>query len=334
MAVEGGIPPDLLHFAEGLAGEQVLVERGDLPDRAAARTHRHVARTVRAALVERERAVGGDGERAAAVGTRVHRAQVTGELLNLAVEGYETDLGVAFVVVLDVDAAAVRSPDRARHAAVQPGTESAQAAPVHVHQPQPAELVGADPILVPHERDLLSVGGHRRAAVRPVPVGQRPDLAAGDRGDVELGVAVVPLPVRIPVRGEDQVRSVRRPGGRTLVLEVARGHLDRGSAVDGQHEEVVEAEVEIAHPVLPVLEPVLHDGRVGPLGARGRFRRRHELRRRIGNQHVEGERPAVGRPADSAGRLQELRESGRLARVHPAQVDLSARGVGEAGAVR
>ena len=127
--------------------------------------------------------------------------------------------------------------------------------------------------------------------------------------------------------------AIRRPGGRAGVLEVPRGHLDRRSAFDRKNEDVVVAEVEIAHPVLPVLEAVLHDGGIRPLGAGRRFRGRGELRRRVRHQHVEREPLAVGRPAHPAGRFEKLGEGGRLPGIHPAKLDLAVRGVGDSGAV-
>ena len=293
-AVEGGIPPDLLDFAEGRTGEQVFIERGELPHGLPLSAHRCFAGHVRPTLVEREGAVVRDREGAAAVGAAVGgAAKALPENRDLAVERHGGDLRVALVVVLEVEAVSVRSPHRIRDAPVEAAGNDALAASVEVHDLEAADLVGPHPILVSHERNLLPVGRNGGAVVGSLPVGQRADLPARDRSDVELGVAVVVYPVGVAVRREDEVPAVRRPGGRARVLEVTGSHLDRRAAFHGQHEDMVVTEVEIAHPVLPVLEAVLHDRGIGPLRPRGRLRRRGELGRRVGNQHVEGEPPAV-----------------------------------------
>ena len=117
------------------------------------------------------------------------------------------------------------------------------------------------------------------------------------------------------------------------MLEITRGDLHRGAALDGDHEDVIVPEIEVADPVLTALETVLHDGRVGPVGPGGRLRRRDETRGRVRHKHVEGDVATVRGPANPAGRFEELGEGGRLAGVHPAQVDLAVRRVGYAGAV-
>ena len=141
------------------------------------------------------------------------------------------------------------------------------------------------------------------------------------------------LPGRVAVRREDEVVPVGRPRGRAGVLEVARSHLHGRPAVHRDHEDVVEAEVQVPDPVLPALEAVLHDRRGGPVGAGGRFGSRGQGRRRGRHQHVEGDEASIGRPAESARRFEELGEGRGLAGVHPAEVDLAVRGVREPVAV-
>ena len=302
---------------------------------AALHAYGQLARHVGASLVERDAAVVRHRERAAAVGSAVRgAAEVLRQHLDVAVEGGERDLGVALVVVLEVEAAAVGGPHRAGDAAVEVAGDDARAAPVEVHDLQPAHLIGARAVLVAHERDAPPVGRDGRALIGAGAAGERADLPARHRCDVQLGVAVVEHPVRVAVGGEDEMPAVRRPGGRARVLEISGGHRDRGSALRGDDEEVVVAEVQVADAVLPVLEAVLHDGRGGPVCSGRWTGRGRQARRRIGHQHVEGDVAAVRRPADPAGRFGELRERCRLAGVHPAQMDLPAGRVGEPGAVR
>ena len=118
------------------------------------------------------------------------------------------------------------------------------------------------------------------------------------------------------------------------MLEIAGGDLDRSAAFDRKHEDVVVSEVEIADPVLFALEAVLHDRRVGPFRPGGWFRRGNQARRRVGDQFVEGEVAAVRGPPDVPWRFEELGETGGFTGVHPAQVDLAIRDVGDPGAVR
>ena len=333
--VEGRIPPDLLDLAELPVREQVLVQRRDATHAATPRAHRDLSRRFGAGLVEREAPVVGDAEGAAAIRTPVGRApQILRQHFEVAVERGEADLRVPLVVVLEVDPASVGGPHRVGDAAVETARKDALPAPVQVHHLEPAHLVGARAVLVAHEGDLPPVGRDRRISVRSGAVGERPHLSGGDRDDVEFRVPVVVDPVVVPVRREDEARAVRGPRGGALVLEVARRHLRGRASLDRDDEEVVEAEVEIADAVLPVLEAVLHDGRIGPLRPGGRFGRRGEARRRIRDELVEREVAPVRRPAQPARRFDELRERGFLARVHPAHVDLAVRPCRRSGSRR
>ena len=325
-AVERGIPPDFLDFAEHFAGQQVVVERSDAAQFASRPSDRHFAGGIRSGPVEREGTVLRHRERTAAVRPAVLCAEVRRERLHPAVQRGETDLGVAFVVVLEVEDAAVSRPHRVRHAAVEVGGEHAPLAAVEPHHFQPGDLVGAHPVFEGNERDPFPVGRYRRAPIRAVAVGDLPDLAAPDRRRVDLRVAEVALPVRAAVRGEDQAAAVGCPRRGVRMVEVAGGDLHRRPAFRRNHEEVRVAEVEVSHAVLPVPEAVLQDRRVGPLRPRRRLRRVGDARRRIRDEHVEGDRAAVGRPADPPGRFGELRDGRGLAGVHPAHPDLSAGG--------
>ena len=327
--VERGVPPDLLDLAQPPVGEQVLVQRGEATHAATSRAHSDLAREFGPGLVEGEAPVAGDAERPAAVGPPIRRApQILRQHLEFAVERDEGDLRIPLVIVLEVDAAPVGGPHRAGDASVEGAREDACPAPVQAHDLELAHLVGARAVLVADEGDPSSVGGDadsgRVGAVRELSY-----LPVRDRDDVEFGIAVVVDPVLVPVRREDEAPSVRSPRGGALMLEVARRHLSGRPPLDRDDEDVVIPEVQIADAVLPVLEAVLHDGGIGPLRAGGRLRRRGQARRRVRNPLVERDVAPVRRPAEPAGRLDELRERGLLAGVHPADADLAVRRVGD-----
>src|SRR5712664_2368666 len=97
--------------------EQLLIERGeDLHSSHVG--NGDVARIVRAPISEGDQSGAGDGKSAAAAGAG-GGSKVIGNFLESAVDGIEADLGVALIVVSDIDATVVVSPLRVLDIAVK-----------------------------------------------------------------------------------------------------------------------------------------------------------------------------------------------------------------------
>jgi hypothetical protein len=87
---------------------------------------RHVGGVVGPGVRERERAVLGDGEGSAGIRAPERKpADVPRQRLDHAVERDIADLRVSLVVILEVEAATVRAPNRTVHLAVQARSDDA-----------------------------------------------------------------------------------------------------------------------------------------------------------------------------------------------------------------
>ena len=94
------------------------------------------------------------------------------------------------------------------------------------------------------------------------------------------------------------------------------------AAVRGDHENVMEAGLDVSAPVRLVTYPGLHQRRVGPLRALGPRGEGGEVRWRLGNEHGKCNAVSVRRPGEVAWRALELRQAGGLPRLQPVHMDL------------
>src|SRR4029077_15579870 len=101
-----------------------------------------------------------DGERAAAVGAGSGDDMV-GNFLEIAVRGRETDLGVALIVVKEIETGVVRSPFGILNVAVELVVDGMGATAVAVHDVKLGGLVPLVTVVETGVSDQFSVGRSR-----------------------------------------------------------------------------------------------------------------------------------------------------------------------------
>ena len=107
-----------------------------------------------------------------------------------------------------------------------------------------------------------------------------------------------------------------------MIVRTAR-ELPRSAPLGRHHEDVRVAVLEVTAAVRAVPQLVDDDRRSGPLRTVRLRRHLGEGRRGLRHEHRHRDPVAVRRPCDTARRLGDVRELGRLSRVHPTQEDLS-----------
>ena len=317
-----GLVPDLLRLPDRLLREEILVQvREALPVAAPVRD-REVRGVVRRPVGEGETVVPGGGEGAASIGTTDRQALNAGD--DIRHGPVEVDVGESRVplgVVLEEQPPSVARPVQVPDRAVEVVGDEARAGPVPAHHVQLRYLVPQESVIVARVGDHATVGRHRRTRVGPAPVGQLPHRAVRHGELEDLGVPHV-LPVVAPGGRDQQVLRIGRPLGRPAVVVGAVRDLPGRPPLGGKDEDVGVSDRQEALAVRPVIEPLVRRGGGRPRRAfrlRGHLR---EGRRRVRDEHAEGDRAPVGRPGQPARASLQLREQGRLSGVHPAQVEL------------
>ena len=158
-SVVGGLGPDLLDLCQPLVREEVVVECGETPrGLEAGAAHGHIRRVIRPGEREGEAAVRCDRERASRVRpTEGEAAQVRRQRSDAPIQRHERELRVPFVVVLEEQARAVRTPRRVLDVPVQAGRHAADVPAVAVHHVQLGDLIALVPVIEAHVRDHRSV---------------------------------------------------------------------------------------------------------------------------------------------------------------------------------
>ena len=102
------------------------------------------------------------------------------DLLEIAVDGRETDFGIALVVVLEVDAAVVQRPLGTRDVTIEFFGEGMRTAAVASHQVELGCLVTLIAIVEACIGDPFSVGGNDGIVVGTFARGQLANRSVGD----------------------------------------------------------------------------------------------------------------------------------------------------------
>ncbi len=193
---------------------------------------------------------------------------------------------------------------------------------VRRHQIDAVVLIAAQLVVEAEVGHQLTVRRDLGLPVGAIAVGELGQPAVGHVQAEHLGVQGVALPVLAAVGGEQDGLAVRRPAEFSAVLISPEGELARRAAVGPHHEHLGEAGLQIPLRVLAVVQPGDHLQGIGPGRALRLGQRRSEGLALIGHQHGEGDQLAVRRPGDVVRGLGQVGDLGRLARRHPAHIEL------------
>src|SRR5712664_549707 len=131
-----------------------------------------VAGSVRTTVSEGDQSGAGERECAAASGAG-GGSKVVGNFLESAFDGVETDLGVALIVVTDIDATIVVSPLRVLDIAVEFVRKRMRARAIAIHQVQLGGLMALVAVIVAGVSDEFPVGRNGGRIVGAFTSGQR-----------------------------------------------------------------------------------------------------------------------------------------------------------------
>ena len=224
----------------------------------------------------------------------------------------------------EIDAAAVGRPLQVDRIAVVVAADLSHAAAVDVDDEQIAHRVRAAGRLVTGEGHELAVGRHRGIA----PVARlRHEIAnrcARDVDDVQRRHLILQIAVGAANGVEHDRPAVGRPVDRRAAAQLAGADVPFAArqrpgraAVGRHHEQVREAIFEESDANLPEVQRVDDARRRRPLGALRFLRHRDVPLFLLGDEHREGDRLAVGRPARIARRFGDVRDLRR----RPVRVD-------------
>src|SRR5260370_6148469 len=251
--------------------EQFLIERGE-DFHASVVGNGDVARIVGASIGESDKAGMGEREGAAAAGTG-RGSKMIGNFLESAVDGIKTDLGVALIVVTDIDATVVGGPLLVLDIAVEFVGEGMGIGAVAIHKIKLGSLMTLVAIIEAGVGNEFPVGRNGGRIVRTFASGQRAKRAVGDTEFVDFSVEEFVIGFGMAIDGSDQVLAIGRPGRAigakfvAAVREIAVGDLARGAAFAVYNEELHVAGVEITGAIKTIHQPILRSVTIVPLYA-------------------------------------------------------------------
>ncbi len=205
--------------------------------------------------------------------------EVIGDFLDNALDGIETDLGVALIVVTEEDAAVIGSPLRVLDIAVEFIGERVRIGAVAIHEVQLGSLMALVAIIVSGVGDPFAVRRDFGRIVGTFAAGQRAKRAIGDAEFIDFGVLIFVIGFRIAIDGSDQIFAIGCPGSAigaefiAAIREIAVGDLTRGAALTIDDEELHVTGFEIARTIETIDQTIVGGGRIGPFRA-GRRRRK------------------------------------------------------------
>src|SRR5215472_3735523 len=123
-----------------------------------------------------------------------------GNILYLAIERIEGQFGVAFVVVHEVDTAAIRGPLRLLHVAIELWSRYLRMAAIPIHQIKMRRLMSLVAVVESNVSDRLAIGRNGWRTVWALARGQRLDRSIGKRELVHLAIQWIVLVFRMQVR--------------------------------------------------------------------------------------------------------------------------------------
>ena len=237
-------------------------------------------------------------------------------------------LCIALIVVMKINAAAVRRPTRSRHVPIELRCDHMRIAAVATHHIEIRRLVPLESVIISRVCDPLAVGRNRWRIVRPVAVRKLLHRAVCKRHFKYFRVRGLVVRIRAQVRGKNHRRPVRSPielrssAGHAAIGNVALAHLPWRAAIRGNHKNLRCARPQISQSIKTVNERIEHSRRIGPARTRWRLRKIRKTRARYGHARRKRNPFSVGRPRNIRGRVFEFRQPGSLARVHPADIKL------------
>ena len=286
--------PHLLHRAELLALQDVVVDRGEL-------LHLIGLRDVVGDDVGRRLHRGQDADRLAGLrhaGSREHVGALGDRLHDVGADaGHRQHVQVLAARILrgEVEAGAVGLPLHVLRRAIPVAGHQARIAAVDVHHVQLAVGPRVARRVDARVGDELAVGRHPRVAVRTLAARQLRDRAGVDVDRVDLGFAELVFGIGHAQRREEDLLAVGRELD-AVVIPVAVGQLPRRAAGRRHREQMPEAIVVEALSVLAIVE-ALDDARgLDPLGAFGPLRHLDRPDVLLFDLHRKRDRLAVGRP--------------------------------------
>src|SRR5467141_87883 len=251
--------------------EQLLIERGeDLHSSHVG--NGDVAGSVRTTVSEGDQSGAGERECATASGAG-GGSKVVGNFLESAFDGVETDLGVALIVVTDIDATVVVSPLRVLDIAVEFVRERMRARAIAIHEVQLGGLMALVAVIVAGVGNELAIRRDGGRIIGAFASGQGTKRAVSHAELVNFGVLIFVIGFGMAVDGSDQILAIGRPGraiGAELVAAIRKtavGDLARGAAFAIYHEELHVAGLEIAGAIETINQTIVGNGWIGPLRA-------------------------------------------------------------------
>src|SRR6266478_2546927 len=251
--------------------EQFLIQRGQ-DFHGAHVGDGDVAGSVRTTVSEGDHSGVREGKRAAASSAR-GGSKVVGNFLESAVSGIETDLGIAFAIVSDINAAVVGRPLRILDIAVELVGKGMGIGAVAIHEVKLGGLMALVAVIVAGVGNELAIRRDGGRIIGAFASGQGTKRAVSHAELVNFGVLIFVIGFGMAVDGSDQILAIGRPGraiGAELVAAIRKtavGDLARGAAFAIYHEELHVAGLEIAGAIETINQTIVGNGWIGPLRA-------------------------------------------------------------------
>ena len=131
---------------------------------------------------------------------------------NAAGYGIETYLGIALIVVAEIDAAVVRSPLGVLDIAIEFVRQGMRIGAIAIHEVEFGRLMALVAVIVAGVGDEFSVGRHSGRIVRAFAIGERAKRAISHAELIDFIVEILVIGFGMAVDGDDQILAIRRPG--------------------------------------------------------------------------------------------------------------------------